>query len=392
MNIRQRIIDAVDRSGQEMFALLSEIICIQSGSRNKAGVDRMARRIASALDGGGMACRIIPQSGCGDHVVARTAAWRPDGRQVLITGHMDTVFPADTAFNAYREDAERSYGPGVIDMKGGLVAGIFALKALEAAGALGDIPLTFVFNADEEIGSPYSRDLIEAEARSGAFAFVLEAGGLNGEIVTGRKGSFSIRIHVAGQAGHAAMAPPDKGSAILALARQTIAIEALNAPERGITVNVGRFEGGIGYNTVPGAATAEVDFRFLTEQDAVALGSAVAAIVGKPQAPNTRARFEILSSRPPMPETPEHRRLFETVAAVGRELGVPVKPEFRFGVSDANLIAAEGTPVIDGLGPVGSRDHSEDEYMIRSSLPARTRLLACAIRECWSRWQKGRLF
>ena len=392
MNSRRTIAAAVTRFEPGMFTLLSEIIRIQSGSRNKAGVDRMARRIRAAFDGDRVHCEVIPQEACGDHLVVRSAAWRPGVRQVLITGHMDTVFPHDTAFNWYREDDERAYGPGVIDMKGGLVTGIFAMKALDAAGLLEKIPITFVFNSDEEIGSPYSRALIEREARESAFAFVLEAGGLNGEIVTGRKGNMSIRLDVTGKAGHAAVAPPDKGSAILALAHHTIAIEALNAPGQGITANVGKVEGGIGYNTVPGEASAAVDFRFPNAGDEAALKSAIASIAAEPRVPNTRTEYRILSGRPAMPERREHFRLFDAIREIARGLDVRVQSEFRYGVSDANLIAAQGTPVIDGLGPAGARDHSEDEYMIKSSLAARTRLFALALSECWARFTEGRLF
>ena len=392
MTIRPAVAYFITRSEPAMFGLLSEMIRIQSGSYNKAGVDRVARRIREAFEGDRVRCETIPQKDCGDHLVVRSAAWRPDAPQILMTGHMDTVFPHDTAFDWYREDDDRAYGPGVVDMKGGLVAGIYAMKALDAAGLLGSIPITFVFNSDEEIGSRFSGPLIEGEAGKSAFAFVMEAGGLDGEIVTGRTGNLSVRVDVTGRAGHAAFAPPDKGSAILALARHTVAIEALNAPERGITANVGRVEGGIGYNTVPGEATAAVDFRFANAGDEARLKQDVASILAESPVPHTRSEFRVLSGRPAMPESEENLRLFEVVREIAGDLDLPVKAEFRYGASDANLIAARGIPVIDGLGPVGARDHSEDEYMIKSSLAARARLLACALPECWARWTDRRLF
>ena len=114
--------------------------------------------------------------------------------------------------------------------------------------------------------------------------------------------------------------------------------------------------------------------------------------MAEPRVPNTRTEYRILSGRPAMPERREHFRLFDVIEEIARGLDVPVKSEFRYGVSDANLIAAQGTPVIDGLGPVGARDHSEDEYMIKSSLVARTRLFACALPECWERFTAGQLF
>lgn len=155
---------------------------------------------------------------------------------------------------------------------------------------------------------------------------------------------------------------------------------------------MGKIEGGIGYNTVPGEAAAAVDFRFPKAGDDGALISAIAAIVSEQRVPHTRAEYRILSGRPAMPESRENLRLFEAAAEVARGLNIPVRPEFRYGVSDANFIAAQGIPVLDGLGPAGARDHSEDEYMIKPSLAARTRLLALAIPECWGRWTGGTLF
>ena len=157
--------------------------------------------------------------------MVRSGAQLSAKKQVLLVGHMDTVFPKETDFNWYKEDKENSYGPGVVDMKGGLVVGIYALMALDKLGLLQQIPLTFVFNSDEEIGSRSSVDLIQKEANSSAFAFVLEAGGLENEIVTGRKGNLTIELHIEGEAGHAAFATKNKPSAILEMAHKIIEFE-----------------------------------------------------------------------------------------------------------------------------------------------------------------------
>jgi len=300
---------------------------------------------------------------------------------------MDTVFPKDTDFNFFREDSTKCYGPGVIDMKGGLVAGIFAFKALDALGLLKKIPITFIFNSDEEIGSPSSRELIKAEALKSSFGFVLECGGLEGEVVTGRKGNLSIQLDVFGKAGHAAFAGQDKASAILELAYQTIAFEALNDFEKGITVNVGKVMGGVGPNTVPEHAFARIDFRFVEQQDYDFLKEKISEIAAKPKTPHTSASFEIVSQRPPMEQSEGNRLLFQTVKGVADKLDFPLQEEFRNGVSDANIIAEQGIPVLDGLGPAGAHDHSKDEYMIKESLLQRATLLACSIVECWHKYQ-----
>jgi len=302
------------------------------------------------------------------------------------------VYPENTEFNWYKEDNTRCFGPGVIDMKGGLVAGILALKALDNEKLLTKIPVKFFFNSDEEIGSPSSKNYIQKEARNSAFAFVLETGGRNGEIVTGRKGNLSLELKIKGIAGHAAFAGKDKASAIAELAHKIIAFESLNNLDRGISVNVGKVKGGIGPNTVPEHAMARIDFRFTGIADRADLEKRISEITNKKDISKTSSHFAILSSRPPMPASEQNKELFQAVRETAASIGLSISEEFRAGVSDANLIAGENTAVIDGLGPIGAMDHSEDEYMIKESLLQRSALLANAIIECWEKYQKGLLF
>jgi len=360
---------------QEMFDLLEELVCIQSGSKNKKGVDRVGERIALEMEACEFSCEFQKETEYGNNLIVRnrdnTLETLQDKKQILITGHMDTVFPKDTAFNFYKEDMTRSYGPGVADMKGGLVVGMFALKALAHTGLKNKNPICFIFNSDEEIGSPTSRGLIQREAQKSCIAYVLEAGGLSGEVVTGRKGSMSLRLTVEGKAGHAAFAGRDKASAILELAHKTIALESLNNPEKGISANVGTIEGGMGPNTVAALAKAAIDFRYLDAGDDEILKTRIDAIVSGRTIPGTNASIRIASSRPAMPQNDANMGLFQKIKALADELGVGVSPELRQGVSDANIIAREGIPVIDGLGPIGAKDHSEDEYIEKSSLHER---------------------
>ncbi|MBT8352851.1 MAG: M20/M25/M40 family metallo-hydrolase, partial [Deltaproteobacteria bacterium] len=277
---------------------------------------------------------------------------------------------------------KNSYGPGVADMKGGLVAGIFALKALEFAGLLQKVPITFFFNSDEEIGSTSSKKFIENEAKKSAFAFVLESGGLAGELVTGRKGRISIKLDIKGKAGHAAYADKDKASAIVELAHKTIAFESLNDQKKGITVNVGLVKGGIGSNTVPENATVLIEFRFLSLEDKKYLEGKINDIVKKQHTPGTSCKVEILTSRPPMIQSAANKKLYHTVKDVAKTLKLSLKEEFRSGASDANFIALQNVPVLDGLGPIGGKDHSENEYQIKESLVQKTALVACSIDTC----------
>jgi len=373
----------------DMFAFLEEIITIQSGSHNKAGIDRTASTIVRAFQGLDVSTETIEQHLQGNNLVVRSSAQPTAENQVLLVGHMDTVFPEDTDFHWYKADNDKSYGPGVVDMKGGLVVGIYALKTLHKLGLLKQIPITFIFNSDEEIGSRNSIDLIQREANSSAFAFVLEAGGLENEIVTGRKGNLTIEIHIEGKAGHAAFASKDKPSAILEMAHKIIAFEALNDFEKGITINVGKIEGGIGSNTIPEFSSAQVDFRFIDPSDLRNLEVKVSEMANEVVVPGTQSRVDFITGRPPMQQNQDNKRLFQTTADIANHMGYPVKEQYRFGVSDANFIADLKVPVIDGLGPIGGRDHSRDEYMIKESLLKRTILLTCSIIECWRNTKSG---
>ncbi len=375
-----------------MLALLEKMVRIQSGTYNKTGVDRVGHLIMSTLQPHAVSCRAVEQESFGNHLVVRSLCEEHFDKQILLTGHMDTVFPEDTGFTGYKEESALVYGPGVIDMKGGLVVGIFALKALDNETLLKKIPVTFIFNSDEEVGSPSSKTLIQQEASKSAFAFVLETGGRKGEIVTGRKGNMSLKLSIKGKAGHAAFAGKEKASAVVELAHKIIAFEALNDLDRGISVNVGKVTGGIGPNTVADHALARIDFRFTEAQDKTKLENSISEITQINHVPGTSSRFTVLSSRPPMPASAKNKNLFKAVQETAACLEFSVSEEFRAGVSDANLIAGENTPVIDGLGPIGAMDHSEDEYMIKASLLQRSSLLACALIDCWEKYRKGLLF
>jgi glutamate carboxypeptidase len=342
--------------------------------------------IASEFENFSLSCAEIDQETFGNHLVVRSPATSDFSKQIFLVGHTDTVFPEDSPFKQYKEDNQKCYGPGVIDMKGGLAAGIYALKALDAVGLLNEIALTFIFNSDEEIGSLTSAPIIRREAKNSLFAFVLECGGLQGEIVTGRKANMSLRMETFGRAGHAATAGQNKASAVLELAHKIILFESINDLSRKITVNAGKISGGIGPNTVADHAMARIDIRYEYPLDRQYLENKIKEIAQTIYVPGVVTQVDIVSGRPPMPQSAKNRRLFDTVKTVASKLDMDIKEEFRFGVSDANLIADENTPVLDGLGPIGAEDHSENEYMIKKSLLERTILLACAIPACWQRF------
>ncbi len=361
---------------QEMFDLLRDLVIIQSGTRNRDGVNRVGQRIRAALAGLDLETEVIDGNGFGDHLVFRSRGALAGRPSILITGHMDTVFPADTTFTGYRREGDRIHGPGVIDMKGGLVVTICAVRALARAGLLAHLPLILLFNSDEETGSPSSIPLLKRMAGESCCALVTECGGVNGEVVTGRRGKTGYRLDVHGRAGHAAFAGPDKASAILELAARIVRLEACNDPGSGVVVNVGRVEGGIGPNTVAEHAMALVDTRYPDRATGKRLQEEIRRICSGPAAASTRCELSVTNQRPVMERTDANLRLFRLLAEVGKELAITVREEIRQGVSDANTLAGEGLPVLDGLGPVGEFDHSDREYMRARSLEERTLLLA----------------
>lgn len=375
----------------EMQALLRRIVSINSGTRNKPGVDRVMNVIKAELSDLGLKLATAPQKELGDILIASTPAAETE-KGVLIIGHMDTVFPADSSFQTYREDDRNAYGPGVIDMKGGLVAGVFALKALHRAGVLTDIPIRFVFNSDEEIGSPASGRIIAEQAEKSVMAFVLECGGHQGEVVVGRKGRAGYELDLTGRAGHAANNKGQKVSSILELGRQVVKLESLNGRMDGLTVNVGQVSGGVGPNSIPEKAWASIDARFNDSDGYEFFRKRLEEFESQPAVEGVSIKYHRVAGRPPMPVDSRNIELYNVVRDVGEFLGLTIDHEFRAGGSDANLAAAAGLPVLDGLGPLGDYDHSDREYMIKDSLLERCGLFSMLLIESWKKYKEGALF
>ncbi len=362
--MNNQLINHVKSLEKEMFGLLESLVLIQSGTNNKAGVDLMAERVSKALSEVPLTAEILPMKDCGNMV----RAWsniRSAQKPVLLLGHMDTVFPEDTEFNFYREDQFKAYGPGVMDMKGGLVAGIFALKSLSQMGLLSDLPVSVFFNSEEETGSPYSRKMIEKQALESKACFVLEGGGPGGQVAVGRKGKIGLDLII---------------SAVLEAAHKIIALEGLNRPNDTL-VNVGQVTGGIGPNSVAEQAILSVDIRFTRPEDETKLFNQVKEIASANKVSGTSSEIRMNSGRPPMRTDERIERLYSAVSKVAKKYQIPLSREVRGGVSDANFVAAMETPVLDGLGPCGDMDHSDQEYIIKKSMVERTVLVAGSILE-----------
>jgi glutamate carboxypeptidase len=364
------------------LADLERLVNTDCGSYTPAGVNEIGRWTGRFLAnlGASVETRPDPAGRLGDTLIATFdgAAGAP---RVLLIGHMDTVFDAGTAAaRPFRVEDGIAHGPGVTDMKSGLLAGLYALKALVAeAGGAGLLPfarLVFIANPDEEIGSPTSTPHIREVAPTMDATLVLECARANGDIVSARKGILDLRIEVTGRAAHAGVEPEKGRSAILEAARIVRELHGLNGRWPGVTVNVGVIAGGMRPNVVAEHCSLEVDVRGITGESLEAAEAEIRRIAGATEVPDTSIRFEPMARWWPMEKLERSARLVAHAQAVAGVLGFEVADTSTGGASDANTTSGMGIPSLDGLGPIGGSDHSPAEYLVIDSVVPRTTLLA----------------
>jgi glutamate carboxypeptidase len=360
------------------MADLERLVNIDCGSYTRDGVDEVGRWVAAFLGelGGTVEARPDPAGRLGDTIVA-TFEGMPGPRALLI-GHMDTVFePGTAAERPFRIEDGVAYGPGVTDMKSGLLAGLYALKAIVAErGGLPFERLVFIANPDEEIGSPTSTPHIEAAAADADVALVLECARANGDIVSARKGILDLRIVVHGRAAHAGVEPEKGRSAILEAARIVRELHELNGRWPGVTVNVGRIQGGTRPNVVAETCSLEVDVRAIARDALETAEDAIRAIAEAIEIPDVTVDFEAMARWWPMEKLERSSRLVEHAKGVAASLGFDVADASTGGASDANTTAGLGVATLDGLGPIGGNDHAPAEYLDVDSIVPRTTMLA----------------
>ncbi|MCL6551941.1 MAG: M20 family metallopeptidase [Firmicutes bacterium] len=368
----------------EALALLETLVNLDSGSYALEALDAASRWLETQLHALGLEVRRLAFPDAGPVLVGTRAG---TGRaRVLFLAHYDTVFGSDEVRRRpFRTDGQRAYGPGVADMKGGVVTLWEALRLLTAAGWTDYASLAVVHNADEEIGSPRSRAVIEEEARRAHVCFVLEPGRPDGSVVTTRKGVGRYTLTVYGRAAHAGAYPEDGASAVVALAHKIVALHALNDYARGLTVNAIVTEGGMRANVVPEVARAEIDVRVPALAQVAPLEARLREIAVQEHLPHTRGVLEGGLNRPPMEPSPRSRALLALAQRCAQALGMPLPATSTGGGSDGNFVAALGVPVLDGLGAVGGGFHSADEYLEVASLPQRAALLALLVPEACRR-------
>lgn len=373
----RELLTRLDGWREEQIELLARLVNQDSGTDDRADVNTVGDMLVEGLQGLGFAVSRVPQARFGDHIVAEKPGTGP--KRFLFVGHFDTVFPAGTARQRpFRVADGRAYGPGVYDMKGGLVTLLYALRAHRETGspAWTETNVAIVFNADEERLSLTSRDLIQAQARQAHSVGILEPARPGGEYVMARKGAGTFRLEVEGKSSHAGLQPEMGASAIWDLAQKICELHALTDFETGTTVNVGVIRGGERPNVVADRASAEIDLRIWTPEEAERLTALMRAIAERVHVPGTRARLSGGVLFPPWPPGhPGTARLLQIMRAAGREIGLEVKAIKTGGGSDGNH-TSHVAPTIDGLGPQGSRAHSEEEFIELPTLLERTKMVA----------------
>ncbi len=360
---------------QDMISLLRELVHLESPSNQPGTQKAVLDRLGEALAAAGYDTMYLPGGvGGGGHLYSRPLTKTGSAAQLLV-GHCDTVWPLGTLTTMpFEVQNNLIRGPGVFDMKGGLVQGIFALRALHELDLKPALNPVFFINSDEEIGSPDSSRHIQRLARCVRRAFVLEpALGLSGSLKTARKGGGRFSIHIKGRSAHAGLNPDEGASAILELSHVIQSLHALNDHERGITVNVGQIEGGIQPNVIAPASKAQADVRVTTQADALRIEKAIHSL--KATTPGTELHIEGRIKRPPMETSERNQQLWLAAQETGASIGLTLESGLAGGASDGNTTSLY-TATLDGLGAVGDGAHAAHEYLYFDKMIERTRLLA----------------
>ena len=361
---------------------LKRAVEIESPTSSKPHVDRMAAFFAREFARAHGTVRVLKDLTAGAAVIAEFFGNAKGQRGVrrkpiLLLGHIDTVWDAGTLERMpFRISKGRAYGPGILDMKSGIVIGLWAIRALQAGKVAPSSPVRFFLNSDEEVSSRAFRKVILAEARGARAVLVLEPAADQGALKTARKGVGEFLITVHGRSAHAGINPAAGVNAVSELARQLLRVESFARPKQGLTLNVGVIDGGTRSNVIPERAWAAVDVRIPRLGDQKMIERKVYGL--KPFHPGARLEIAGGINRPPM----EHARaaaLFQRAKELGRQMGMKIEEASTGGGSDGNFTATLGIPTLDGLGGVGDGAHALDEHVVIAELPRRAALLAALI-------------
>jgi len=380
---------AIERAEQLMDAYLDDlktIVNIDSGTFTKPGIDHVGAYLQERFQAFGFSTRFDRQQQYGDHLIAIHKGNAPGGSHILLIGHIDTVLPEGEAerrpfTTGQRDGAHIATGPGVLDMKSGVLIGMYALHLLIEGQEADYSQVTFICNSDEEIGSPSSKALIQEMAQQADAVLVLEPGRVKETVVSSRKGCGQYRVEVHGLAAHAGVEPQRGRNAILELSYQVQKMQALNGTIPGATISVGIIRGGERTNVVPDYAYFDMDTRVTDQASLKALEEAMRQVTHQNKLPDTRITLSGSMLCQPYERNNQNAQLVELARDAGRELGLSIQDVGSGGASDANTTAAMGIPTLDGLGAGGGLAHNPGEFIELDYLPARIALVAGLVRK-----------
>ena len=352
---------------QEALDLLNRMVSMESPSFDKELTDKFAGFVGTQFREIGGEVDFVRAEKFGDHL--RVKFGSGSSNRILLLGHTDTVWPAgEIAKRPFKIEAGRAMGPGVFDMKGGILLMWMAMKTVPT------VPVTILLTSDEEVGSNSSRALIESEASACRAVLVLEPSLPGGTLKTARKGVGRFTLKAIGRAAHAGIDPEKGVNAIEEISRQILKIQQMTDSGRGTTVTAGVVHGGTRSNVVPAEAAAEIDVRITSMEEGDRVSKMIKAL--SPELPGARLEIRGSINRLPMERSSETVRLFEIARGVAARIGIDLKEGSTGGASDGNFTAALGIPTLDGLGPVGGGAHAVDEWVDVASLDQRAALLA----------------
>lgn len=374
---KQKAFQFVDAHRDEMVSLWEEVVSMESGPHEKQGINKVADRFKEILDKEGAASRLVEFEKAGSMLIAEIGE-RKAQPGVIFVGHMDTACPAGAIKERpFTIKDGIAYGPGVLDMKGGIVSAIYAIKALKAAG-YDSRSLKVLLAGDEEVLHAHSNapDIFIEEAKGYAAAFNVETGFVDNGIVVGRKGVARIMMEVKGVAAHAGNDPENGRSAILDMAHKIIAVQKLTDWDKGISFNVGVMQGGTTSTAVPDYAKIYIDVRYKNPDDLPDIIKQIEDVAGKVHVEGTAATVTFMDGIKPMKTTDEVMQLFEIVKKAYEEngFGTPYAKKVGGGSDSAYTVLA-GVPTVCAMGVKGGRNHSPEEYAIVGSLFERAKLM-----------------
>ncbi len=379
-NIEAEITEWIASQKQAMIDLLRAVVDLDSGSYDKAGVDAVGARFEQHFAEHGISTWRESHDVFGDAIHALVAKPGSNEKPILLMGHRDTVFPkGEVAQRPFTIDGNRAHGPGVADMKAGLVMNVFVAAAFQKFGGA-PCPIKLLLTSDEEIGSPSSRPVIEREGRAARAVYNSEPGRSSGNVTTGRKGGVFMRFEITGKAAHSGNNFSDGVSAIGELAHKIVQIHALTDLAKGITLNVGLVAGGQSVNTTAPHAEGQIDLRYVDPADRARTLAAIEKIIETPTVVGTKATLHINGEFLPLVQSEASKAVFDAYRAAAKDAGLPkLDGEFAGGCADSGFTAAVGAPTICSVGPVGGNAHTPREYLDLDSIVPRAQALALAI-------------